>query len=87
MKRHVCARGLLVGAISVIALVGGTGVARADSDVFGSPVPGIIDQLLTQTPALFVNPADEGGPSVNWGGTGMYCQNLSVRCSKESITH
>ena len=80
MKLHTCGRGLLAGAISVVALAGGTGVAHADSDPFVPPGPGIIVQLLTQTPALFVDPADEGGPSVNWDGVGMYCQNLFVRC-------
>ena len=56
MKLHTCARGLLAGAISVVALAGGTGVAHADSDPFLPPGPGIIDQLLTSTPALFVDP-------------------------------
>jgi len=80
MKLHICARGLLAGAMSVLALGASTGVAHAQPDPFEPPVPGIIDQLLTETPALFVDPADEGGPSVDWGGVGMYCQNLFVRC-------
>ena len=79
MKLHTCARGLLVGAISVMGLAGGTGVAHAD-DPFVPAGPGIIDQILTQTPALSVNPTDEGGPSVGWGGVGMYCENQFVRC-------
>ncbi len=73
-------RGLLAGVMSVMGVAAGTGVAHADSDPFGQPAPGIIDQILTETPALFVNPADEGGPSSNWDGVGMYCQNLFVRC-------
>jgi hypothetical protein len=80
MKLHTCARGLLAGAMSVMALAGGIGVAHADSDPFVPAGPGIIDQILTQTPALFVDPADEGGPSSNWGGVGMYCENQFVRC-------
>jgi hypothetical protein len=87
MKFRMCARGLLGGAISVMALVGGTGVAAAQPDPIPPPVPGIIDQLLTETPDLFVDPRDEGGPSTDWGGTGMYCENPFVRCSQESITH
>ena len=79
MKPHTCARGLLAVALSVMALAVGTGVAHADSDPF-TPTPGIIDQILTQTPALSVNPNDEGGPSVGWGGVGMYCENPFVRC-------
>jgi len=79
MRLHTYARGLLAAAISVMALAGGTAVAHADSDPF-LPGPGIIDQLITSTPALSVNPADEGGPAINWGGVGMYCQNLFVKC-------
>jgi hypothetical protein len=85
MKLHTCARGLLAGgllagAMSVMALAGGTGVAHAEPDPVPAPAPGIIDQLLTQTPVLFVEPADEGGPSTDWDGVGMYCENLFVRC-------
>jgi len=80
MKRHVLVLGLLAGTMSVTAAVSGTGTANADLDPFTPPAPGIIDQLLTETPDLFVDPRDEGGPSTNWGGVGMYCENLSVRC-------
>ena len=79
MKRHVLALGTLAGAMGVIALTGGTGVAQADPDPSGPGTP-VIDQILTETPDLFVDPRDEGGPSVGWGGTGMYCENLYVRC-------
>ena len=87
MKLHTCARGLLAGAMGVMALTGGAGVAQAQPDPIPPPAPGIIDQLLTETPDLFVDPRDEGGPSTDWGGVGMYCQNLFIRCSQESITH
>jgi hypothetical protein len=79
MKLYTCARGVLAVAMSVMALAGGTGVAHAD-DPFLPPGPGIIDQILMQTPALFVDPKDEGGPKGGWGGVGMYCENLYVRC-------
>jgi hypothetical protein len=85
MKLHACARGLLAGAISVAALVGTTGVAQADDPLPPPGLPGI-DRILLQTP-VFNNPANEGGPGSNWGGVGMYCQNLFVRCSQESVTH
>jgi len=78
MKFHN--RALLAGAMSVMALAGGTGVARADENPIVPSGPGIIDQILTQTPALFVNPSDEGGPSGNSDAVGMYCENLFVRC-------
>jgi hypothetical protein len=77
MKRQ---RVLVAGAMSVVALAGGTGVANAEPDPFSPPSPGIVNQIDTETPALFVDPADEGGASLNWGGVGMYCQNLFVRC-------
>ena len=80
MKLHNCARGLLAGAMSALALAASTGVAHADSDPFLPPGPGIIDQILTQTPALSVDPGDEGGPVVGWGGAGMYCENQFIQC-------
>jgi hypothetical protein len=83
MKLRMCARGLLAGAMSIMALAGGTGVAHAQPDPVQPPVPSPIDQLLMESPALpalFVDPADEGGPSSNWGGVGMYCENLFVQC-------
>jgi len=87
MNLRMCAFGLLAGAMSVMALTGGTGVAAAQPDPIPPPVPGITDLLVVDTPALFVDPRDEGGPAADWGGVGMYCQNLFVRCSQESITH
>jgi hypothetical protein len=87
MKLRMCAGGLLAGAMGIAALAGGTGVAAAQPDPIPPPTPGIIDLLLTETPDLFVDPRDEGGPSAAWGGVGMYCQNLFVRCNQESITH
>lgn len=80
MKTRMCACGLLAAAVSVMVLTGGTGVAHADSDPFGTPGPGLIDQLVTSTPALSVDPADEGGPSVGSDGVGMYCENRFARC-------
>lgn len=79
MTRHMCARGLLVVAMSLPALAAGTGVAHAD-DPFTSPTPGLIDQILTETPDLFVDPRDEGGPGTTSDRVGMYCENLFVRC-------
>jgi len=79
MNRHMLALGILGAAISAMALTGGTGVARADPDPF-EPVEPFIDQILTETPDVFVDPGDAGGRSLDWGGTGMYCQNLFVRC-------
>ena len=80
MTLHRCALRLLVGGVSVLALVCGTGVAGAQPDPNQPPVPSILDQLVTSTPALSVNPSDEGGPSTPWDGVGMFCQNLWVRC-------
>jgi hypothetical protein len=80
VKRRMLALGLLAGGMTATALVGPTGIAHADLDPFTPPVPGLIDQLLTETPDLFVDPRDEGGPSTNSDRVGMYCENLFVRC-------
>jgi hypothetical protein len=89
MKLRMCIRGLLAGAISVMALTGGTGVAAAQPDDTSPGGPNIIiNQLISgSVPSLRVDTQDEGGPGQNWGGVGMYCQNLFVRCNQESITH
>ena len=79
MTRHLCARGLLVVAASVSALAASTCVAHAD-DPFNSPTPGLIDQILTETPDMFVDPRDEGGPGTTSDRVGMFCENLFVRC-------
>lgn len=80
MKRQRCALRLLAGGMGFVALAGGTGVARALPDPSPPPAPSIIDQLVTDSPALSVDPTDEGGPSTEWGGVGMFCENQSVRC-------
>jgi hypothetical protein len=79
MKRHILAFGLVAAGMTAMTLAGGTGIAHAD-DPFSPTVPGLIDQLLTETPDLFVDPRDEGGPSTNSDRVGMYCENLFVRC-------
>ena len=80
MKLHRCAPRLLAGGIGVLALAYSTAVAHAQPDPSPPPVPSIIDQLVTLTPALSVDPSDEGRPTTQWGGVGMFCQNLWVRC-------
>ena len=81
MKLHACARGLLAGAISVMVLAGGTGVAQAEPDDPLPPpaLPGI-DQILIGTPALGQDPRDRDGPQSPWGGSGMFCENRWARC-------
>jgi hypothetical protein len=80
MKLRACALGLLAGVLSGIAVAGGAGVARADPATDPGPAPGIINQILTETPDLFVDPRDEGGQGTNSDRVGMYCENLFVRC-------
>jgi hypothetical protein len=67
---------------------GGTGVAQAQPDLDPPPMPSPVDQMpvdqtlpQTQTPMTLVNPSDEGGPATDWGGVGMYCENVFVQCS------
>ncbi|MGD1174283.1 hypothetical protein [Mycobacterium seoulense] len=80
MKTHLRARGLLAAAVTALALTVGTGVAHADSDPMPAPGPGIINQLITSTPVLSPDPADEDGPSMGSNAVGMYCENRFARC-------
>jgi hypothetical protein len=82
MKTRSYARGLLAGAISVVALVGATGVAQAAPRPTPPPQPPTLNQLETiDAPSIYTNPADRGRPlEKNWDGFGMYCQNIFVRC-------
>jgi hypothetical protein len=83
MRLRTCTRGLVAGAISVMALWGGTGLAWADpADPSPLPVVPELGQFDTvDGPSLFTNPADRGRPlQKNWDGVGMYCQNIFVRC-------
>lgn len=80
MRHRMAALGMLAAGMTAMALSGGTGVAHADSNPFLPPTPGIIDQILTSNGALNVDPRDQDGPSLAWGGTGMYCENARVRC-------
>jgi hypothetical protein len=78
MKPHGFARESLAGALAVMALAGGTGVARADPQF--DPTQPITDPLPTHIPGLTADPSDMGGAVNDWGGVGMFCQNQFVRC-------
>ena len=80
MQRHRWALSLLAGALGALAMTGGTGLAQAQPDSSQPVVPSIIEQLITSTPALSVDPSDDGGLPSQRGGVGMICQNLMVRC-------
>jgi hypothetical protein len=67
-------------AISVMALAGGTGVARAQPEPNSPRLPPVIDQLIASTAALWVDPRDKRGHQPGWGRVGMYCENLFARC-------
>jgi hypothetical protein len=78
VKLHEFARGLLAGALVLIAFAGGTGAARADPQF--DPTQPIIDPLPSHIPGLTADPSDMGGAVNDWGGVGMFCQNQFVRC-------
>ena len=80
MDSHVRTRGLLIVAISIVALACAPGVARADDPVIAPTVPGIINQILIDTPVLSSDPRDRDGPRRDLGGIGMQCENLWARC-------
>jgi hypothetical protein len=81
MKPNAFARGLFAATVSLLALAGCTGVARAEPEPNPPPpLPPSLDESTIDNPSIFTNPADRGRPPQNWGGTGMYCQNLWVDC-------
>ncbi|OSC39220.1 hypothetical protein [Mycobacterium decipiens] len=79
MKRHRFAAGLIAGLLGVLALVGGTGVARADP-LDPDTAPPIIDDFIALIPALTLDPRDRNRPPTDPAHVGMYCLNQFVRC-------
>ena len=79
MTLRRCARGLLAGAISMIAIAGGSGVAQAEPDPNPPPLPPVINEWV-QIPRTFVNPSNQGQPKDDSGEVGMVCENLLVAC-------
>ncbi len=75
MTLRRCARGLLAGAVTVMA-VAGSGIAQADPDnTEPPPLP-----HWGQIPTTFPNPNNQSQPIEDWGGVGMACQNLLIGC-------
>lgn len=79
MKRKWVPR-LAACAFGVLGVTASSGLALAQPDPTVPVVPSIIDQLVTSTPALSIDPRDAGAAVSRWGGVGMVCQNLNVRC-------
>ena len=70
---------LFAGALGALGTVAAVGTAGAEPNP--APVePSIIDQLVTSTPVLSTNSSASGEAASKWGGVGMICQNLNVRC-------
>ncbi|ARG55566.1 hypothetical protein B1T43_06455 [Mycobacterium kansasii] len=72
--------------IGVAALLGSSGIARADPD---DDTPVIIDDFLftpifTQDPQAR-RPGRAGGLEQDWGRIGMICQNRTVKCQKNGF--
>ncbi|MGW4098273.1 hypothetical protein [Mycobacterium sp. NPDC004974] len=80
MARYTKALTGLACGLGVLAAIAGAGVAHAQPDPSQPVVPAIIDQLITSTPALSVNPNGNRGQVSVSGDVGMVCQNLTVRC-------
>lgn len=79
MKRRWVPR-LAACAFGVLGVTATGGLAQAQPDPTLPVVPSIIDQLVTSTPALSVDPRDAGAAVSRWGGVGMVCQNLNIHC-------
>ncbi|BBX66031.1 hypothetical protein MSAS_52050 [Mycobacterium saskatchewanense] len=71
---------MIAAAAIVAALTGGTGVALASPDPGQQPDIPTIDEWQIQFPTTMTNPQDESGPTGDWGGVGMYCENLFAHC-------
>lgn len=80
MERHRWVIRLSACAVGVAAVAGANGLAYAQPDPSLPIGPSVIDQLVTSTPALAVDPHDSGSAAARWGGVGMVCENLNVRC-------
>ncbi|MEM6109924.1 hypothetical protein AAHS21_27395 [Mycobacterium sp. 050272] len=84
MRVRSSARGLVAGAVSVLALWAGTGLARADN-TDPDPEPPMLPEVgqfnTVDAPSFFTNPANRGVPrEKNWDGVGNYCQNIFIKC-------
>ncbi|MGD1173352.1 hypothetical protein ACKUVQ_08720 [Mycobacterium seoulense] len=85
MKRRFAAL-LIVGLTALAALTGSTGFAVGTA--LASPDPGQVDDIPTidewqiQYPTTMTNPYEDSvGSSGDWGGVGMWCQNLHANCA------
>lgn len=76
-----CARLLVAGSTILAALTGGTGTALASPDPGQQPDIPTIDEWQIQFPATLTNPLDESRLTDDWGGVGMWCENLHANCS------
>lgn len=79
MTGRSAARRLLAGAIGIVAVTATSALAGAQPDP-SPPVPSLIDQLVSSSNALSVNPTDDGSQESRWGDFGMICQNFGIRC-------
>jgi hypothetical protein len=78
MTRYSAALRLLAAALGAFAVMATSASAFAQPEP--PPVPSLIDQLVSSSSALSVNPTDDGSASTPWGGVGMICQNFGIRC-------
>ncbi|MGZ6780447.1 MAG: hypothetical protein ACXVGO_15815, partial [Mycobacterium sp.] len=70
---------LLAGALGAFAVMGTNASAFAQPEP-SPPLPSLIDQMVSSSSALSVNPTDDGSETSPWGGVGMFCQNFGIRC-------
>jgi hypothetical protein len=76
-----CAGLLLACWMAVAALTAGTGTALASPDPGQPPDLPSIDEWQIQFPTTMTNPLEDSvGSSGDWGGVGMYCENLHANC-------
>jgi hypothetical protein len=71
---------LVACCLSIIALAGGVGVARAQPEPVPPPLPPAIDPLSPLNPAVTINSTDEGGQPGVTDNFGRVCENWWVHC-------
>ncbi|OBG71291.1 hypothetical protein A5714_01275 [Mycobacterium sp. E2462] len=72
---------LLAGSLTAAALTCGAGTALASPDPGQPPDLPSIDEWQIQFPTTMTNPLEDAvGSSGDWGGVGMYCENLHANC-------
>ena len=73
-------RRLVAAGLGLTALAGAVAVGHTQPPPTPSPVPSIVDEPEPSAPPDWSDPDNEGGPTNQWGGFGVFCENQWVIC-------